>query len=149
MREDMCLMLAAQKVPAALKWIEDRRENLMSAGQARHEHAVAGMAFADDGEILGAKIEHVQDVGAYPTPWPVGTSAAVGMLFPGPYRIPIATWATTSVFSNTPGRTAYRGPWAFESSHARSCSTSLPGAWGWTRLSCVAATSSAATTSRT
>ena len=110
LREDMCLMLAAQKVPAALKWIEDRRENLMSAGQARHEHAVAGMAFADDGEILGAKIEHVQDVGAYPTPWPVGTSAAVGMLFPGPYRIPIATWATTSVFSNTPGRTAYRGP---------------------------------------
>ena len=29
--------------------------------------------------------------------------------------IPKATWATTSVFSNTPGRTAYRGPWAFES----------------------------------
>ena len=35
-REDMCIMLAARKVPAALKWIEDRRENLMSAGQARH-----------------------------------------------------------------------------------------------------------------
>ena len=87
----------------------------MSAGQARHEHATAGIALADDGEILAAEIEHVQDVGAYPTPWPVGTSAAVGMMFPGPYRIPVATWATTSVFSNTPGRTAYRGPWAFES----------------------------------
>jgi len=37
------------------------------------------------------------------------------MLFPGPYRIPKATWATTSVFSNTPGRTAYRGPWSYES----------------------------------
>src|SRR3546814_10745506 len=36
-REDMCIMLAARKVPAALKWIEDRRENLLSAGQARHE----------------------------------------------------------------------------------------------------------------
>ncbi len=34
-------MLAARKVPAAVKWIEDRRENLMSAGQARHEHGVA------------------------------------------------------------------------------------------------------------
>ena len=114
-REDVCLMLAAPKVPAALKWIEDRRENLMSAGQARHEHAVVRMGFADDGEILGAGIEHVQDVGAYPTPWPVGTSVAVGMLFPGPYRVPLGTWATTSVFSNTPGRTAYRGPWSFES----------------------------------
>lgn len=34
MREDMCIMLAARKVPAAVKWIEDRRENLMSAGQS-------------------------------------------------------------------------------------------------------------------
>ncbi|CAI7976225.1 Carbon-monoxide dehydrogenase (Acceptor) [Frankia sp. Hr75.2] len=34
LREDMCVMLAARKVPAAIKWIEDRRENLMSAGQA-------------------------------------------------------------------------------------------------------------------
>ena len=33
-----------------------------------------------------------------------------GCCSPGPYRIPVATWATTSVFSNTPGRTAYRGP---------------------------------------
>ena len=32
----------------------------------------------------------MQDVGAYPTPWPVGTAAAVGMLFPGPYRVPAA-----------------------------------------------------------
>jgi carbon-monoxide dehydrogenase large subunit len=37
------------------------------------------------------------------------------MLFPGPYRIPVGTWASTSMFSNTPGRTAYRGPWSFES----------------------------------
>lgn len=114
-REDMCLMLAARKVPAAVKWIEDRRENLMSAGQARHEHGVARMAFDVDGAIVAAQIDHVQDVGAYPTPWPVGTAAAVGMLFPGPYRVPAGTWTTTSVFSNTSGRTAYRGPWQFES----------------------------------
>jgi carbon-monoxide dehydrogenase large subunit len=115
MREDMCVMLAARKVPAAIKWIEDRRENLMAANQARHEHGTARMAFAEDGTILAAQIDHVQDVGAYPTPWPVGTAAAVGMLFPGPYRVPVATWTTTSVFSNTVGRSAYRGPWQFES----------------------------------
>ncbi|SQD97099.1 Carbon-monoxide dehydrogenase (Acceptor) (fragment) [Parafrankia sp. Ea1.12] len=115
LREDMCVMLAARKVPAAIKWIEDRRENLMSAGQARHEHGRARMAFAADGEILAAHIDHAQDVGSYPSPWPVGTSAAVGMIFPGPYRIPQATWSTVSLFSNTSGRTAYRGPWQFES----------------------------------
>jgi carbon-monoxide dehydrogenase large subunit len=115
LREDMCLMLAARKLPAAVKWIEDRRENLLAAGQARHEHGEAKMAFAEDGALLAAYIDHVQDVGAYPTPWPVGTAAAVGMIFPGPYRIPAAGWTTTSVFSNTAGRTAYRGPWQFES----------------------------------
>jgi len=115
LREEMCLMLAARKVPAPIKWIEDRRENLMSAGQSRHEHGVVRMAFDEDGTILAAQIDHVQDVGAYPTPWPVGTGAAVGMIFPGPYRIPKGTFSSTSVFSNTVGRTAYRGPWQFES----------------------------------
>ena len=76
----------------------------MAAGQSRHEHGDARMAFDDDGRILAAHIDHVQDIGAYPTPWPVGTAAAVGMLFPGPYRVPAAGWRSTSVFSNTSGR---------------------------------------------
>jgi carbon-monoxide dehydrogenase large subunit len=115
MREDMCIALAAMKVSCPLKWIEDRRENLLAAGMGRHEHGDARMAFDDDGRLVGAYIDHVQDVGAYPTPWPVGTAAAVGMLFPGPYRVPSAGFRTTSVFSNTSGRAAYRGPWQFES----------------------------------
>ena len=114
-REDMCVMLAAQLVAAPIKWIEDRRENLMSAGMARHEHGEMRFAFDDAGTILCAYIDHVQDVGAYPTPWPVGTAAATGMLFPGPYRISKAGYRSTCVFSNTAGRNAYRGPWQFES----------------------------------
>ncbi|TDD91820.1 xanthine dehydrogenase family protein molybdopterin-binding subunit [Actinomadura darangshiensis] len=114
-REDMCVMLAARKVPGPLKWIEDRRENLQSAGMSRHAHGDVRIALGDDGAILAAALDYVEDVGAYPAPWPVGTSAAVGMFFPGPYRVPKAAWATTSVFSNTCGRTAYRGPWQFES----------------------------------
>ncbi|WP_163754798.1 xanthine dehydrogenase family protein molybdopterin-binding subunit [Mycobacterium botniense] len=115
MREDMCIMLAARKLPAALKWIEDRRENLMSAGQARHVTGRARMAFDEDGSILAADIDFVQDVGAYPTPYPVLTAAAIGMFFPGPYRVPKASFNYTTVFSNTAGLAAYRGPWQFES----------------------------------
>jgi carbon-monoxide dehydrogenase large subunit len=114
-REEMCIGLAAMKLPAAVKWIEDRRENLLAAGMSRHEHGDCRFAFDDDGTMVAAYIDHVQDVGAYPTPWPVGTAMAVGMLFPGPYRVPRAGFRTTSVFSNTSGRTAYRGPWQFES----------------------------------
>jgi aerobic carbon-monoxide dehydrogenase large subunit len=114
-REEMCIMLAARKVPAALKWIEDRRENLMCGGHARHEHGTARLAFAEDGTILAAHLDHVQDVGAYPTPSPLTAAFAVGLLFPGPYRVPVASWSCTLVHSNTCGRTAYRGPWQFES----------------------------------
>ena len=114
MREDMCLLLAARKVPSALKWIEDRRENLMSAGQSRHVDGTVRMAFDDDGRILAADIDFTQDVGAYPTPYPVLTTAAIGMFFPGPYRVPKASFNYKTVFSNTAGLHAYRGPWQYE-----------------------------------
>jgi len=114
MREDMCILLAARKVPFALKWIEDRRENLMSAGQARHVDGRARMAFDDEGNILAADIDFLYDVGAYPTPYPVLTTAAVGMFFPGPYRVPKASFNYKTVFSNTAGLAAYRGPWQYE-----------------------------------
>ncbi|HZM31517.1 MAG TPA: xanthine dehydrogenase family protein molybdopterin-binding subunit [Acidimicrobiales bacterium] len=113
-REDMCIMLAAPHLGVPVKWVEDRRENLMAAGKSREEQADVRMAFDEDGTILAADIDFVSDCGAYPTPWPVMTAAAVGALFPGPYRVPAATFATRSVYTNTVGRTAYRGPWQFE-----------------------------------
>ena len=114
MREDMCILLAARKLPSALKWIEDRRENLMSAGQSRHVDGTVRMAFDENGKILAADIDFVQDIGSYPTPYPVLTTAAIGMFFPGPYRVPKASFNYKTVFSNTPGLHAYRGPWQYE-----------------------------------
>lgn len=114
MREDMCILLAARKLPAAVKWIEDRRENLMSAGQSRHVDGTVRMAFDEDGTILAADIDFIQDIGSYPTPYPVLTTAAIGMFFPGPYRVPKASFNYKTVFSNTPGLHAYRGPWQYE-----------------------------------
>ncbi|WP_040831276.1 xanthine dehydrogenase family protein molybdopterin-binding subunit [Nocardia jiangxiensis] len=114
-REDICIMLAATKVPTALKWIEDRQEHLISAGLSRQDHGAASMAFDRDGTILAAALDYTQNVGAYPVPSPITGAAAVGMLFPGPYRVPAATFTTKLLYSNTPGRVAYRGPWQFES----------------------------------
>jgi carbon-monoxide dehydrogenase large subunit len=114
-RDEMCLMLAARKVGAPLKWVEDRRENLLAAGKSREEHGTATMAFDGEGRITAVHIDFVQDCGAYPSPWPVTTAAAVGVLFPGPYRVSRAGFATKCLYTNTVGRAAYRGPWQFES----------------------------------
>jgi carbon-monoxide dehydrogenase large subunit len=113
-REDMCIMLAAPLAGAPVKWVEDRRENLLAAGKSRQEQARARIAFDADGAIVAVDIDFLSDCGAYPTPWPVMTSAAVGALFPGPYRVPAASFAARTVYTNTAGRTAYRGPWQFE-----------------------------------
>ncbi len=114
-REEICVMLAARKAGATLKWIEDRQEHLMSAGMAREEHGTGRFAFDADGMLLAADLEYVQNVGAYPVTPPMTAGGVVGMLFPGPYRVPAATFRTKLVYSNTVGRGAYRGPWQFES----------------------------------
>jgi len=114
-RDEMCLMLAAPKVGAPLKWVEDRRENLLAAGKSRHEHGAAKIAFDAEGNIQAAYIDFVADCGAYPTPWPVFPAVAVGALFPGPYRVPRGGFRVRTVYTNTVGRMPYRGPWQFES----------------------------------
>jgi carbon-monoxide dehydrogenase large subunit len=113
-RDEMCLMLAAPKVGGPLKWVEDRTENLLAAGKSREEQGTATMAFDADGNITAAHIDFVQDCGAYPSPWPVFVAAAVGVLYPGPYRVPRAGFSAQCLYTNTVGRTAYRGPWQFE-----------------------------------
>jgi aerobic carbon-monoxide dehydrogenase large subunit len=113
-REDMVLMLAGPKMGVPVKWVEDRRENLLAAGKSRQEQAEVAMAFDADGAIEAVTIDFLSDCGAYPTPWPVTSMAAVGALFAGPYRIFQSSFATKSVYTNTVGRTPYRGPWQFE-----------------------------------
>ncbi len=113
-REEMCVVLASKLLDPPVKWIEDRRENLLAAGQSRHESANVRMAFDADGCMLAADIEFFSDCGAYPTPWPVGTSALTGAVFPGPYRTPRGAFSCKSIYTNTVGRSAYRGPWMFE-----------------------------------
>jgi aerobic carbon-monoxide dehydrogenase large subunit len=113
-RDEMCVVIAGYVLGVPLKWIEDRRENLLAAGKSRREQAEVRVALDDAGVIQAVGIDFTSDCGAYPTPWPVMTAAAVGALFPGPYRVPQASFSARTVYTNTAGRTAYRGPWQFE-----------------------------------
>ncbi len=100
-----------------MKWIEDRWENLVAAPHARWEEAEVSIALDDDGHILGARVDHVSDAGAY-----AGGPGVVGPAGPpmivrfitGPYRIAKAGGSSTTATTNTMRRGAYRGPWMFE-----------------------------------
>ncbi len=84
-------MLAAYVLGAAIKWSEDRRENLIASAHARQEKCDVTIAVDDDGMIVATEVHHFDDAGAYPMP---GGCAGplVGMLFTGPYRVPHLGW---------------------------------------------------------
>ena len=111
--EELAVVLATKLLGRPVKWIQDRRENLMADEHARHDHATVTMAADEDGTLLATKVDFLEVAGSFPSP---GGSAAVftTILFPGPYRIPLFGASASSVHTNMPGRGAYRGPWMVE-----------------------------------
>ena len=65
-REECAVVLASRMLGQPVKWIEDRRENLLSAPHSRNELGKVRMAVDDDGVIQAITVEHKADVGAYP-----------------------------------------------------------------------------------
>lgn len=113
-REEGAVIAAARRLGRSLKWVEDRRENLIAANQARHDEATISMALTSDGDILASKINLLSDVGAYPTGTPGSAASMASLCGNGPYRVPDFSLQATSVYTNTCGKGAYRGPWAIE-----------------------------------
>ena len=109
-REECAVALASYLLGRPVKWIEDRRENLLSAGHSRNEYAHVRMAVDDDGIIQAITAEAKADVGAYA----VCPAAIDPMLVPGPYKIPRYGFGMEMSWTNTMGKAAYRGPWMFE-----------------------------------
>jgi carbon-monoxide dehydrogenase large subunit len=109
-REECSAILASRLLGRPVKWIEDRRENLIAAPHSRNEAGKVRMALNSDYVIEAITIDNVADVGAYP----VCPAAADVALLPGPYKIPRLGFSTSMVWTNTMGKGAYRGPWMFE-----------------------------------
>ena len=111
--EELAVVLATRELGRPLKWIQDRRENLMCDHHSREDEVTITMAVDTDGVILGAHADFLENAGAFPAAF---GSAAVfsSMVFPGPYRVPAYGFSTRTVHTNTAGRGAYRGPWMIE-----------------------------------
>lgn len=111
--EEIAVALAARLLARPVKWIEDRRENLLSGQHAREDRVTVSFALDGDGRILGARAEFLENVGSFPA----GGASAIGFssaVFPGPYRIPRYRATAKAVYTNTTGRCSYRGPWMVE-----------------------------------
>jgi len=111
--EELAVVLAGKHLGRPLKWIEDRRENLMAGLHARDDRVTLSVAVDAEGHILGIRGELLENLGSFAAP---GSASGmfVGMVMPGPYRIPRFGFSSRSVYTNTCGRGAYRGPWMME-----------------------------------
>lgn len=112
--DEACVVLAAHVLGRPVQWLEDRRENLLAAGHARADRATISMAFDADGKVLAMRADHIEDVGAFPVGGTASSTSSIRRLLPGPYRVERVFYSGRAVYTNTCGRTAYRGPWVVE-----------------------------------
>ena len=117
--EDFLIPFAARHVGRPVKWIEDRRENLMAMNHAREAEADIEIACARDGTILGLRGHTYTDMGAY-----MRTNGAVGsrnvaQFMSGPYRIENIDIDVTLFMTNKTPVGTYRGPGRFETDFFR------------------------------
>src|SRR5207249_10205305 len=100
--EDILVPLAAMKLGRPVRWIESRRENLMSANHAREVAYEIEVGFDGEGRIAGMRAVIHADIGAY-----VRTAALVPAEFgaaplPGPHHVPHYACDLSSVVPNKP-----------------------------------------------
>jgi carbon-monoxide dehydrogenase large subunit len=112
--EEYCVAVATFLLAEPVRWIEDRQENLLAGGHARREEMTVTMATDADGYILAMKAHHAEDSGAYPVAG-LGTNTSMSFpLMPGPYDFGQYFFSSETIFTNTGGKCAYRGPWMME-----------------------------------
>lgn len=109
--EDVAVAALARMLGRPLKWIEERRENLAAASQAREQQTTVEAATTADGTLLALRARIVSDAGAYhayPTSGalePLGTAS----ILPGPYRLAAYEYDTRALATHKPPLGAYRG----------------------------------------
>lgn len=109
--EELSVAWLALKYRKAFRWIEDRREHLVSGANARQHH-YSLTAYADDkGRLLALDAEITIDGGAYSN-WPFTIGLEPGQAtgnLPGPYDFQGYRCKTYCVATSKPGFMPYRG----------------------------------------
>lgn len=108
--EEMIAAFASMKTGHAVKWIEDRSENLAATIHGRDQVDYVEVAATKEGKITGLKVHGISDLGSYCQIFTDVIMIAFG--FPvscGAYDIPVVHLSADVVFTNKAPTDAYRG----------------------------------------
>src|SRR5205807_6022326 len=106
--EDLLITFLAQRLGRPVRWIEDRREHLMSATHSRDQLHDVEIGFDDDGRILAIRDDYIVDCGAWN---PIGSGVAynTAVHLTGPYKIEHLAASGRIVATNKVPNAPYRG----------------------------------------
>ncbi len=108
--EELVAAYATMKTGRAVKWIEDRSENLAATIHGRDQIDYVEVAATKEGKITGMKVHGISDLGSYSQIFTNVIMIAFG--FPvscGAYDIPAIHLSFDTVFTNKSPTDAYRG----------------------------------------
>lgn len=112
--EDFLIPFAALRSGAPVKWIEDRREHLLTTNHSREMEATVAIAFGRDGTMLGMRAKVAADMGAYVRTNGGVVPAKAAQFLPGPYRIKDVALEVEALLTNKTPVGTLRGPGRYE-----------------------------------
>jgi carbon-monoxide dehydrogenase large subunit len=117
--EDILVLVAALRLERPVKWIEDRREHLMTANQSRQQRHLVKAAVDSDGRLLALSNEFYHDQGGYPRTHAMRVAETTCGILPGPYKVDAyAAVGHYRLTNKTPAAT-YRAPGRYETNFVR------------------------------
>jgi carbon-monoxide dehydrogenase large subunit len=106
--EDILVPLLACELGRPVKWIEDRRENLVAATQERDQWHDVELGLTRDGQIVALHDAFVHDCGAFVS-WGIIVPLITSVSVPGPYRVRNYEVELKAVYTNKVPVTPVRG----------------------------------------
>jgi carbon-monoxide dehydrogenase large subunit len=106
--EDLLITFAARRLGRPVRWVESRREHMMSATHSRDQLHDVEVGFDSDGHILALRDDYIVDCGAWN---PIGSGVAynTAVHLTGPYKIANLAASGKIVVTTKVPNAPYRG----------------------------------------
>jgi carbon-monoxide dehydrogenase large subunit len=117
--EDFLIPFAARLTNRPVRWIEDRRENLLACNHARDAEIELALACDREGRFVALAGEAFCDFGAYVRTAGATPARNIAQVLSGPYDIPNIRIEVSPVVTNKTPVGTYRGPGRYEADFFR------------------------------
>jgi len=109
--EEICLCWLAMQLNQPVRWLEDRREQLIANANCREHHYAITCYTDQNGKFIAFDAKAAVDSGAY-SAYPFTSAiepSQVAAILPGPYDIPVYRCKSVGVVTNKCPQLPYRG----------------------------------------